>query len=296
MLEFFKQFDFRNKTLKTIQQANEIIAEYQADGYDLTLRQLYYQFVARDLIPNSQKEYNNLGSVINNGRLAGLIDWDCIKDRTRDMQKNSHWESPSDILESCAACFAVDTRQDQDIYLEVWVEKEALANVIERIANELDIPWFACRGYVSQSAMYEAAKRLQKRKQRNAIILHLGDHDPSGVDMTRDIQDRLEMFDADCVVERIALNMDQVDEFDPPPNPAKITDSRSGGYIAEFGRQSWELDALDPHTLTTLIRERADKYTDRKKRNRWIRYQNEQRQLLGEAAHRWDDVSEMLEE
>ena len=80
--EFFKATKFRASSLAIIDQANEIIDEYQADGYDLTLRQLYYQFVARNLIPNSQSEYNKLGTAINNGRLAGLIDWDAIKDRT----------------------------------------------------------------------------------------------------------------------------------------------------------------------------------------------------------------------
>jgi hypothetical protein len=79
----YKDFNFRSASLSVIELANSIIAEYQAQGYDLTLRQLYYQFVARGIIPNSDAEYKKLGSVINDGRLAGLIDWDSITDRTR---------------------------------------------------------------------------------------------------------------------------------------------------------------------------------------------------------------------
>lgn len=296
MKQCFKEFNFRSSTLDVIEQANEIIEEYQTDGYDLTLRQLYYQFVARDLIPNSQKEYNKLGIAINNGRLAGLIDWDTIKDRTRAMQKNSHWSSPESIIESCADCFAIDTRRNQDTYLEAWVEKEALAGVVERACREIDIPWFACRGYVSQTAMYEAAMRYVRKRHQSVVILHLGDHDPSGVDMSRDNKDRLEMFGVDVRVQRIALNMDQIEEYSPPPNPAKLTDSRCSAYIERYGDESWELDALDPHTLTALIQNAAAKYTDESKREVLMQQQEKHKELLSLASERWGDVVYMLED
>ena len=85
-------------------------------------------------------------------------------------------------------------------------------------------------------------------------IIHLGDHDPSGIDMTRDIEDRIgKVFGASVSVNRIALNMDQVQQYAPPPNPAKVTDSRFEDYLAAFGPESWELDALDPSALVALI-------------------------------------------
>lgn len=294
MKQRFKEFNFRSGTLEVIEQANEIIGEYQADGYDLTLRQLYYQFVARDIIPNSQKEYNKLGTVINNGRLAGLIDWDAIKDRTRAMDENSHWDNPESIIEACAESFALDTRRTQDTYIEAWVEKEALAGVVERACRKIDIPWFACRGYVSQTAMYEAAMRCRSRRQKHVVILHMGDHDPSGVDMTRDNNDRMEMFGVDLTVERIALNMDQVKEYNPPPNPAKLTDSRCTGYIDKYGDESWELDALDPKTLNALICDAAKKHTDSTKRARLVNEQIVGMELLEQASCRWDEVVELL--
>lgn len=291
----FKEFNFRSTTLAVISQANRIIAEYQADGYDLTLRQLYYQFVARDLIANSQSEYNKLGTTVNNGRLAGLIDWNAIKDRTRQMHQSYHEVNPELAIEYTSECYAIDTRQDQDVYLEAWVEKEALAGVVERACREVDIPWFACRGYVSQTAMYEAAMRCRRKKAKRTVIIHLGDHDPSGIDMTRDNFDRMDMFGANLTIERIALNMDQVEEYDPPPNPAKLTDSRCGGYMDKFGDKSWELDALDPKTINALILQEVAKHTDQGKRDELIARQATEKRLLSQASDRWEDIVYLLE-
>lgn len=123
-----------------IDKANEIIAEYEAMGFDLTLRQLYYQMVARDIIANKQTEYKRLGSIINDARLAGLIDWDRINDLTRELRSVSHWGAPGDIIDSAARAFRLDKWADQDYRLEVWVEKDALRNVVERICTALDAP------------------------------------------------------------------------------------------------------------------------------------------------------------
>lgn len=289
--EFFKDTKFRAASLTIIQRANTIIAEYQADGYDLTLRQLYYQFVARDIIPNNQSEYNKLGTIINNARLAGLTDWDAIKDRTRAMKRLSHWDDPAAIIDSAAHSFALDTREGQEVYVEVWVEKEALAGVIERACDEIDVPWFACRGYVSQTAMYESGARFREAEGfQDSVIYHLGDHDPSGIDMTRDIQDRLEMFGCRVDVVRIALNMPQVKKYKPPPNPAKLTDSRCNGYIKKYGSQSWELDALDPPVLTRLIQSKIEECTDVGLMEQRRNEQREHKKLLSSVSKRWNDI------
>lgn len=284
--------NFRRKSVAIIDQANEIIAEYQAEGYDLTLRQLYYQFVARGLIPNTDRDYKNLGSVINDARLAGLIDWKSIVDRTRPKRGNSHWSDASDILESSAACFLLDSRKDQKTYLEVWVEKDALIGVVERACEEIDVPFLSCRGFVSQSAMWQAAMRINSRQNQSCIIIHLGDHDPSGIDMTRDIQDRLDIFECDATVERIALNLDQIEQYNPPPNPAKISDSRYEGYVAKYGEESWELDALEPQVITQLIIDSAKQYTDKKKRAKIINRQEVYREQIQHIADNWDEVTD----
>ena len=294
MKQLFKTKKFQVKSLQTIVQANAIIDEYRRQGFDLTLRQLYYQFVARGLIANSQREYKKLGSVINDGRLAGLIDWDAIKDRTRSMNELSHWSNPASIINTCAQSYRLNTRQGQEEYIEVWVEKEALASVIERAATQHDVPWFACRGYVSQSAMYEAAMRCRRQDSERVTILHLGDHDPSGIDMTRDIDDRFHMFGMPIEMKRIALNMDQVDQYNPPPNPTKLTDSRSNSYVEEYGDSSWELDALDPKTITDMIDCHIDDLTDRYLREDLIEKEEKHKMLLGKVSDRWDSIVENL--
>lgn len=257
--------NFRAKSLQMIETANQIIAEFHAQGFDLTLRQLYYQFVARDLIPNNQKEYDNLGSLINDARLAGLIDWNAIIDRTRNVKKNSHWESPGAIVEACSEKYQIDKWEAQRHRVEVWIEKDALVGVIESVCRKLDVPFFSCRGYTSQSEMWTAAQRLIEWQSLDyvPIIIHLGDHDPSGLDMSRDIEDRLSMFCRNPIeVRRIALNRDQIRRYNPPPNPAKLTDCRAQGYIAEHGGSSWELDALDPKVITGLITREIDSLRD----------------------------------
>ena len=250
---------FTNPSLTIIASANNIIDEYSKQGFKLTLRQLYYQFVSRDLIPNKQSEYKRLGSIINDARLAGLIDWDSIEDRTRNLQKLPHWNSPAEIVDACINQYKIDKWENQNYRLECWVEKEALAGIIENICNEHDVPFFACKGYNSQSEMQTAGRRFKgytrkfKGFSQTPVVIHLGDHDPSGIDMTRDTQDRLKMFMGGMEIKRIALNMDQIERYSPPPNPAKTTDSRYQTYIASFGTESWELDALEPSILVNLI-------------------------------------------
>jgi hypothetical protein len=254
---------FSADSAATIAKANEILEDYARQGYDLTLRQLYYQFVSRALIANKDSEYKKLGSVINDARLAGLIDWNHITDRTRNLRANPHWDSPRDIVEACADQFRFDKWAKQPNYVEVWVEKDALVGVLQVACTPLDVPYFSCRGYTSQSEMWAAAMRLLKQIKagKEAYVIHLGDHDPSGIDMSRDIADRIKLFirhhlgASDFTLNRIALNMSQVERYSPPPNPAKITDSRAGRYIAEYGDESWELDALEPRVLTTLIQD-----------------------------------------
>ena len=133
----YKQKSFNRASLIKIHQAIEILDEYMAQGFKLTLRQLYYQFVARDLIKNTQREYVKLGRVISDARLCGLIDWDAIEDRTRFLRSIPTWDNPADILYNAADQYKEDVWLDQDVYMEVWIEKDALVGVLEPICNLL---------------------------------------------------------------------------------------------------------------------------------------------------------------
>jgi hypothetical protein len=279
---------FNAGSLEIIDAANEIIIEYMDRGFDLTLRQLYYQFVARDLIANKQSEYKRLGSIINDARLAGLIDWDAIVDRTRNLRGLTHWENPRQIVGACIHNYRVDKWEDQPFRPEVWIEKDALVGVISGVCNKNDVDFFSCRGYTSQSELWSAGVRFARRFKygQTPVIIHLGDHDPSGLDMTRDILFRAEMFAGESVeVKRIALNMDQVKKYNPPPNPAKITDSRAAEYIARFGRESWELDALNPELLSDLVNKTIAEYRDNNLWDQAVRQESEGREQLQEIVN-----------
>lgn len=284
---------------RLIDIANSIIAEYTAQGFDLTLRQLYYQFVARDVIPNNLQSYKNLGSLINDARLAGLIDWDAIVDRTRELRGLSHWGTPGDMVAACSQQFHLDRWEDQPYRPEVWIEKDALVGVFERVCRELDVPLLSCRGYTSQSEMWGASQRLigYSEHGQRPIIFHFGDHDPSGRDMSRDIKDRLKLFTGGgFYFKRLALNMDQVRQYEPPPNPTKVTDSRAEAYIQEFGDESWELDALEPTVLADLVRGAVNGVMDREKMSAAIDREAAHRNALGVIADRWEDVQKFVQE
>lgn len=291
----YKEINFRGKSLALIEDINGIITRYKAQGYDLTLRQVYYQLVAGGIIENNERSYKNVGNLVNDGRLAGLIDWDAIVDRTRNIRRKPHWDAPEEIIESSADQFNLDLWSGQENYVEVWVEKDALIGIISQICNKRDIPHFSCRGYVSQSEMWSGAQRLARQaRYRDVHILHLGDHDPSGLDMTRDMGERLELFGADVQIHRLALNWDQIEEFSPPPNPAKLTDSRAKGYIAKHGRSSWELDALRPETLSRIINGAVDLLIDQSAYDRRLQEQAEGRKLLHKVADNWALVEETV--
>lgn len=290
--------EFKPDTMAVIEQADAICQEYADQGYDLTLRQLYYQFVARGLIPNKQTEYKRLGGIVNDARLAGLMDWDHVVDRTRNLRDLAHWDDPQSIVDAVAAQYRTARWENQPYRVEVWVEKDALTGVIARTAERLDVPWFSCRGYTSQSELWGAARRHIRyaKNDQKSVVVHLGDHDPSGVDMTRDIQDRFALFGANVTVNRVALNMNQVRQYNPPPNPAKLTDSRSTAYIEQYGNSSWELDALDPTVLDGVITRAVEQYLDVTQWEADTAAMEHERQTLVRVSERWVDVTELVNE
>lgn len=293
----YKEIRFRQSSLDLIGLVNEVINDYKAQGYELTLRQVYYQLVARGYIPNNERSYKNIGNLINDGRLAGLIDWYAITDRTRNLRGNSHWDTPAEVIESAKYSYLLDKWEGQPNYVEVWVEKDALVDVVGQACRPLDVPYFSCRGYTSQSEMWMAAQRFKRQNFREQrIIIHLGDHDPSGIDMTRDIQERLDMFGADVYVKRVALTMEQIDFYSPPPNPAKITDSRCDKYIAQYGHESWELDALEPKVITDLIKEQVTMYRDDDLYQQVCSKERREKQELQMLCDRYDDAVSYLME
>ncbi len=270
MKEAFIKRNFSEESLGTIKIINRILDEYRTQGFRLSLRQLYYQLVARDYIPNTQRSYKNVGNLVSNARQAGLIDWLMIEDRNRETNIPAHWDNPAQIVEAAARSFRIDKWENQEYHIEVMVEKDALSGVLEPVCRQLDIGITANKGYSSSSTMYEIGKRLKdfRRDGKTICILYLGDHDPSGIDMTRDVEERLGMYSRlyDIEVVRLALNWEQIELWQPPENPAKETDARYAAYVEKYGESSWELDAVEPAQLAELVR---DAVLDRRDELAW---------------------------
>lgn len=300
----YQNLRFKDAQMVMINQVIGIIGEYASQGYDLTLRQIYYQLVARDLFPdtwadpstgstNNQKSYDKLGTLLGKARMAGLLDWESMVDRTREMGGNSHWDTPADIIRSAARSYMTDKWKDQEYRVEVHVEKDALEGVVGTICKQLDIAYFSCRGYTSLTSMWENAQRLKQYvlAGQTPVILHLGDHDPSGIDMSRDIEDRTRMFMDDAgdslVFVRIALNRDQITRYNPPTNPAKSTDSRFADYRKKFGTSSWELDALEPSVIAGLIGSAVETYRDNHRFKKLQAMEVQDKKLLTKASDNW---------
>lgn len=287
-----------------VHMANKIIQEYEEQGYILTLRQLYYQFVARGLIENTEREYKNLGTLVTKGRMAGMISWNAIEDRLRSILyqgRKDHYvqEDDNELVTNLPGYVRFDYWANQPNYVEVWVEKEALGNVIERACSPLQVPYMSCKGYMSASAQWRAGRRFLEAHDegKDCHLIHLGDHDPSGIDMTRDNNERVDLFSetmGGVNVNRIALNMDQIEEFDPPPNPAKESDSRAAGYVQKYGTTSWELDALEPSYIETIITNEINDLIDP---DEWRETQEAERDVkdtLRKLVKRWPSLKQEL--
>lgn len=270
--------------LAAIDRARSILDEYEGRGMIVTLRQLYYQHVARGFIENTERSYDRLGDLIVDGRMAGLISWTAVEDRGRGLSSYRYWPSPHAALESARATYRLDKWARQPFAPEVWIEKEG---PIENVCAELEVDFFVVHGYNSASEQWRAGQRFAGyvRDGRTPIVLHIGDHDPSGLQMTEDNRRRLAEFaGVNIPVHRIALNMDQIEKYRCPPNPAKMTDSRAAAYVAEHGPESWELDALPPDATIELIRGEVLRLRDERLWSEALDEENADRLFIGDLV------------
>jgi hypothetical protein len=324
MKEYFKNHGFSKEATVLVGHCRRIVDSFQGRGLRLTLRQLYYQLVVANIIPNHEKQYKKLSGVLSDARLMGLIDWSAIEDRIRRPRFPNQFRDLKDLTETAANAYRLDRWEGQAYYVELWVEKDALSGVLAPLANEYHVHLMVNRGYSSQTAMYDSGKRfltacygeklpyetlakhldaasdsklselmgnvnvLDRSKlgdpQKEPVLLYLGDHDPSGEDMVRDIAERLVMFGLHVDVRKVALTMEQVKEYDPPPNPAKMTDPRAEKYVQEHGDTSWEVDALPPDALDRTIREALDDLVDQKKMDAVIEREERDKKKLRRAV------------
>lgn len=336
----------------------DIVELFQDDGYTLTLRQLYYQLVAADHIPNDDKVYKKLSGILDDMRYSGLIDWDAIEDRGRVPYLPYYANSPQDAISDLVHQYRLDRQDGQPTLIEVWTEKDAISGILKRTTSMYHVRLVVNKGYSSSTAMYNAYKRFVRaiKDGQSVQVLYFGDHDPSGLDMVRDINDRIKFFishgapawltehafawyeDADhdifsmhesgyipdsvlddyaknggiesddqwqkweagkvlayitennlFEVVQIGLTREQIREYNPPPNPAKITDPRAKWYLAEHGTQSWEVDALRPDVMTRIVSQHIAETLDQDLYDSVVAAENEHKAKMKKFSETFDN-------
>lgn len=294
--EKFKEWRPQAQTLEMLKNLESVINDYRQRGfYPLSLRQIYYQAVARGYIPNTEESYNNMGYLVKRARESGLWDWDCIEDRNRSLIENTHFNDPKERILYAAHTYAIDKRETQPVYMECWIEKAALIGVLEPVARKYDVPCFACRGFVSSTANHEAAERFKQQAHRRArVIIYAGDYDPCGFSIHESIADRQKMFGADVELIRIGLTTEQIEKYNPPPAPVKTKDTRAAGFIKKRGTSVWELDALDPQIIADLYAKEIERLTDFSLLEKSERREKHEQYLLFSLYQNWTRISAML--
>jgi hypothetical protein len=230
-----------------------------------------------------------------------------MEDRARTVEKSSEWKNVKDLIESAIYSYRLPRWKDQDKEVMIFSEKDAVYSVVSPLARKYHIMLSINRGYNSASNMYELSKKIANRliKGKEIILLYLGDHDSSGLDMIRDIQERVEEFlegGHEYIypyfrIIPVALTMKQIRERDLPPNPAKTTDPRAKWYIEQFGNTSWELDALKPEDMAIIVEDAIRKHIDMKKYNAWkVKEQKHKRKLKEYAKKLLEEEGEEIEE
>lgn len=324
MKENFKQKLSLNPSNKILlNKVNNILLDYKEQGYVLTLRQAYYQLVSRDIIPNTAKEYAKLSKLLTIGRMSGIVDWSSIEDRGRQPRLPYYVSGVRGALEDTIDQYRINRQQGQENYVEVCIEKDALSSIFSRVTNQYHVRLLVNKGYSSCSAMYNIYERIMnayKQGATKATILYFGDHDPSGIDMIRDVEDRVsemlgkgsnkelikemlenaggyvdENEDGELdispifKVKQLALNMKQVRAYEPPENPAKIDDPRAKNYIENYGDSSWELDALQPSVLVDICKRGIESEIDVNLYNDMLETENDQKIVIGKFLENYEE-------
>lgn len=262
----YRPHTFQNKQRELVELIDSIMTDYAQQSYTVTVRQLFYQLLSRGVIENIEKRYKSISKLIDTARLAGMLDWD-IEDRTRSFITRTRFADEKEAMVTLANQYHEDMWATQHYRPFVFIEKDALRGAIQQACYDYDVPLLSARGYPSSSVLHDFAKGALAdalMAGQEPVLLYLGDHDPSGVNMPDSLAEKLSLYlYYEVEVEVIALTLDQVRELNPIANPAKESDKRYPAYVKKFGfSQCWELDALPPAYLDKLVRDKVSEYID----------------------------------
>jgi hypothetical protein len=218
----------------------------------MTVRQVFYRLVSLGVIKKDEKEYKStVCRLLSLMRREGQIPFEWIADNTRWMRKPDTYSSLSHALDEVARLYRRSLWDNQDAYVEIWLEKDALAGVLYQITQEYDVPLMVVRGFSSLSFLHGAAQTILA-EDKPSYLYYFGDYDPSGLVIPQTIERDLREFapGADITFERVAVTPAQIEEYKLQTRPTKRTDSRSRNFKGE----SVEVDAILPATLRGIVR------------------------------------------
>jgi len=253
-----------------VQASLDVLRQYDTA---ITLRQLYYRLVSRQIFPNTENSYKRLSRMMVLARESRDLPINCLEDRSRRVlgRGDVGYTSAQDFLKQRIASlqdswrgFMMPRWEDQPNYILIGLEKDALSRLVSDIANQYSVRTFPTRGYPSFTYVHRMASYIRGRmKDKPTVVLYFGDFDPSGVDIERDLTDRLRKYEAgDFKVRRVALTREQIVRYSLPPMPVKRSDARTPSFVASYGDEAVELDALDPNTLKLLVARSIASYID----------------------------------
>jgi hypothetical protein len=243
----------RHRATKTeVDQRRQSLFEIIGQMKPMTVRQAFYQATVRGIVDKTERDYDKVQTDLVQMRRAGVLPYDWLADNTRWQRKPRTFSSVEHALQETARLYRKALWDDADCYVEIWLEKDALAGVVLPVTALYDVPLMVARGYASLSFLHVAAE-LIATLDVPVFIYHLGDFDPSGVNAGEKIEETLIAMapDAEIHFERVAVTTEQIADWNLPTRPTKPSDSRSKG----FGKISVELDAIDPDRLRGLVRE-----------------------------------------
>ena len=253
--------NMQKRSLQLLEQVKEIIESYD---FALTLRQIYYQLVAKQIVPNQQKYYMKLSRLCVIGRDEGILREDAFADRLRQVDKPDSYFDLRDFMDAVKEAYRKDKWANQDAYIEVWTEKDALRSVLSEITYPYDVNLMVVRGQVSRTAIHESCERFGQRIDRDCHLYYAGDFDPSGLSIYRSLVERIKSHGGDFITfERIALTPEQIEEYNLPSDPGKQTDPNYKRFVSEYGDQVVELDSLPPDVLRDVVEGRIRQHIDR---------------------------------
>lgn len=243
------------KTITLIETAREILA---AD-HPMTVRQVYYQLVSRQVIKNNRGQYQAVSAALVDARKEKIIPWEWIEDRLRKPRDVAMWRDLADFAQ-VAQQYRRDVWHTQPTCIEVWLEKDALSGIFEDVLDRYGVTLNVGRGFDGWDSIYHAAERYGDGD--GITVLYFGDFDPSGECMYHSLRERLAFFKSCPEIIKCALTADDIERYHLPPDFAKVTDTRHDAFVAKHGDISVELDALPGDVLRQRLVDEVESRMD----------------------------------